>query len=86
MRFGRAVVATAVGGTPEVVEHGVTGLLVPRRDPEALAKAVSELLLDPTRRAAMGRAAAQRAELLFNEERLVGKLLGIYSSVRGASA
>jgi len=43
-------------------------------------------LLDPTRRAAMGRAAAQRAELLFNEERLVGKLLGIYSSVRGASA
>ena len=86
MRFGRAVVATAVGGTPEVVEHGVTGLLVPRRDPEALAKAVSELLLDPARRAAMGRAAAQRAERLFNEEVLVGKLLEIYSSVRGASA
>jgi len=85
MRFGRPVVATAVGGTPEVVEHGVTGLLVPKRDPEALAKAVSELLLDPARRAAMGRAAAQRADVLFNEEALVGELLGIYSSVLGES-
>jgi len=74
-----------VGGTPEVVEHGVTGLLVPKRDPEALAKAVSELLLDPARRAAMGRAAAQRADVLFNEEALVGELLGIYSSVLGES-
>ena len=83
MRFARPVVATAVGGTPEVVEHGVTGLLVPRRDPEALAKAVSELLLDPARRAAMGRAAAQRADLLFNEEALVGKLLAVYSSALG---
>ena len=85
MRFGRPVVATSVGGTPEVVEHGVTGLLVPRRDPEALAKAVAELLLDPARRAAMGQAAAQRADLLFNEEALVGKLLAVYSSALGAS-
>lgn len=81
MRFGRPVVATAVGGTPEVVEHGVTGLLVPKRDPEALAKAVSELLLDPSRRAAMGRAAEARADGPFAEERLVGELLAIYSSV-----
>ena len=85
MWFGRPVVATAVGGTPEMVEHGVTGLLVPRRDPDALAKAVSELLLDPVRRAAMGRAAAQRAESFFDEERLVGELLAAYSSVLRAS-
>ena len=54
MRIGRPVVATAVGGTPEAVEDGVTGLLVPRQDPEALAKAVIELLLDPERRERMG--------------------------------
>jgi hypothetical protein len=46
---------------------------------------VAELLLDPARRAAMGQAAAQRADLLFNEEALIGKLLAVYSSALGAS-
>jgi glycosyltransferase involved in cell wall biosynthesis len=78
MRIGRPVVATAVGGTPEAVEHGVTGLLVPRQDPEALAKAVIELLLDPARRERMGRAACERARSLFDEERLVAALLDAY--------
>ena len=78
MRIGRPVVATAVGGTPEAVEHGVTGLLVPRLDPEALAKAVIELLHDPERRARMGRAAAERAQTAFDEERLVTALLEVY--------
>jgi glycosyltransferase involved in cell wall biosynthesis len=85
MQLGRPVVATAVGGTPEVVEHGVTGLLVPRRDPEALAKAMTELLLDPARRAAMGQAAVKRAVSVFSEDRLVGQLLAAYDSVLGAS-
>ena len=84
MRIGRPVVATAVGGTPEAVEHGVTGLLVPRRDPEALAKAVIELLLDPERRARMGRAAALRARTAFDEERLVAALLDVYREVAAA--
>jgi glycosyltransferase involved in cell wall biosynthesis len=78
------VVATAVGGTPEAVEHGVTGLLVPRRDPEALAKAVIELLLDPERRGRMGRAAAERARAEFDEERLVDRLLAIYREATAA--
>jgi glycosyltransferase involved in cell wall biosynthesis len=78
MRIGRPVVATAVGGTPEAVEHGVTGLLVPRRDPDALAKAIIELLLDPERRERMGRAATERARSLFDEERLVAELLAAY--------
>lgn len=78
MRIGRPVVATTVGGTPEAVEHGVTGLLVPRQDPEALARAVSELLLDPQRRERMGRAGAQRAERFFDEDRLVADLLEAY--------
>ena len=84
MRLGRPVVATAVGGTPEAVEHGVTGLLVPRRDPEALAKAVIELLLDPERRARMGRAAAERARTAFDEERLVTALLDVYREASAA--
>jgi glycosyltransferase involved in cell wall biosynthesis len=84
MRVGRPVVATAVGGTPEAVEHGVTGLLVPRRDPEALAKAVIELLLDPERRGRMGRAAAERARAEFDEERLVDRLLAIYREATAA--
>jgi glycosyltransferase involved in cell wall biosynthesis len=84
MRLGRPVVATAVGGTPEAVEHGVTGLLVPRRDPEALAKALIELLLDPKRRERMGRAAAERARTAFDEERLVGALLEAYREAASA--
>jgi glycosyltransferase involved in cell wall biosynthesis len=84
MRIGRPVVATAVGGTPEAVEHGVTGLLVPRQDPEALAKAVIELLLDPDRRERMGRAAAERARTAFDEDRLVAALLEAYREAAAA--
>lgn len=84
MRIGRPVVATAVGGTPEAVEHGVTGLLVPRQDSEALAKAVIELLLDPERRARMGRAATERARTAFDEERLVTALLEVYREATAA--
>ena len=46
MMSGTPVVATAVGGVPEIVEHRKTGLLVPPRDPPALARAISELLTD----------------------------------------
>lgn len=84
MRMGRPLVATAVGGTPEAVEHGVTGLLVPRQDPDALAKAVIELLLDPDRRARMGQAAAERARTAFDEEHLVAALLEVYREAAAA--
>lgn len=59
MAAGVPIVATRVGGTPEMVEDGVTGVLVPVRDSGALAHAIAELLADPARRSAMG-AAAQR--------------------------
>ncbi len=51
---GLPVVATRFGGFPEVIDAGRTGLLVPPRDPDALALAVNNLLADPTQRAAMG--------------------------------
>jgi glycosyltransferase involved in cell wall biosynthesis len=61
MANGTPLVATAVGGLPDIVESGRTGLLVAPRDPAALAEAIIALLTDPDRRAAMAAAAAQRA-------------------------
>jgi glycosyltransferase involved in cell wall biosynthesis len=58
---GVPVVATAVGGVPEVVRDGITGRLVPPRDPRALAAALVDLLRRPDERARMGRAAASGA-------------------------
>jgi glycosyltransferase involved in cell wall biosynthesis len=60
MAAGLPVVATAVGGVPDIVADGETGLLVPPRDPAALAKAIERLAADPDLRAAMG-AAGRRA-------------------------
>ncbi len=65
MACGVPLVATSVGGIPEVVEPGITGLLVPARNPGALAAAIGSLLDDPARRAAMGAAARARAVAEF---------------------
>jgi len=59
----KAVVVSAVGGLPDMVIEGETGLLVPPGDPEALRLALRELLLDPARRTRMGEAGHERARL-----------------------
>ncbi|HET7340755.1 MAG TPA: glycosyltransferase family 4 protein [Methylomirabilota bacterium] len=79
MWAGRPVVASAAGGIPEQIEDGVSGVLVPKGDPAALANAVSGLLRDPARRARMGVAAAARAAT-FSEERAVTALLDAYEA------
>jgi glycosyltransferase involved in cell wall biosynthesis len=61
MSLGTPVVATAVGGVPDIVTSGVEGLLVPPRRPELLADAIAELATDPVRRAELGRAARERS-------------------------
>lgn len=61
MAVGLPVVSTAVGGVPELVQHGKTGLLVPSEDRDALAGALQALIDDPARRQAMGAAARQHA-------------------------
>jgi glycosyltransferase involved in cell wall biosynthesis len=62
MASGTPLIATAVGGLPDIVEHGRTGVLVPRRDSAALAEAVTDLLGDSERRGRFGAAARERIE------------------------
>jgi len=76
------VVASDAGGLPEVVEHGVTGLIVPRGDSTALAEAMGSLLADPVRRAQMGRAGRERSLRLFDWDRTAEQFEQIYASVR----
>jgi glycosyltransferase involved in cell wall biosynthesis len=80
MAVGRPVVATNVGGIPELVEEGQTGFLVPVRDPTAIADRVLCLYRDSDRRQRMGRAARARVESNFTVEDIVARLDGIYSS------
>jgi glycosyltransferase involved in cell wall biosynthesis len=82
---GRPVVATRVGGIPEVVEDRVTGLLVPPGDPRALAEAIEALLGDPARAAAIGRAAHARAVLAFSLDRFVDATLHVWASTAGTA-
>ena len=81
MCFGRPSVATAVGGIPEVVESGVSGVLVPPGDADAVARAVETLLADPARRTAMGRAAQVRAHELFAADVIVPRYEALYRRV-----
>ncbi len=71
MACGLPVVATRVTAIPEVVEDGVTGLLVPVDDPTALAGALATVLSDPERAAAMGRAGRARVEERFAWDEII---------------
>ena len=84
MTAGRAVVATAVGGTPELIEDADSGLLVPRRDPPALAAAIARLLDEPALAARLGAAARRRVATRFASEASVERLLALYAAVRAA--
>lgn len=81
MAAGLPVVATAVGGTPEVVVDGVTGLLVPPRDPAALAQAITRLLRNPDLRRKMGRAGRERVTEHFSVEQMVRKTESLYEQL-----
>ena len=78
MAMGRPVIASAVGGLPEVVGHGETGLLTQPGDAAELAGAMMSLLLDPARREALGRAARRRAAE-FRESDVVPRIEHVYA-------
>jgi N-acetyl-alpha-D-glucosaminyl L-malate synthase BshA len=75
---GVPVVASNVGGLPEVVRDGETGRLVPPHDPRALAEAVLDLLRDEPRRAEMGRAARADATARFRPEPVLDRFEALY--------
>jgi glycosyltransferase involved in cell wall biosynthesis len=81
MAAGVAVVATRVGGNPELVEDGVTGLLVPPRDPRALAGAVCRLLEQEELASRLARAGQGRVLERFSLERMVRQTEALYDSL-----
>jgi len=78
MAVGLPVVATAIGGTPEVVVDGVTGLLIPPGDPDALAQSIAHLLCDPDLRCRMGQAGRERVVNHFSVGRMVEQTTRLY--------
>lgn len=78
MATGRAVVATRVGGVPEAVHDGETGLIVPPDDPAALAAAIAELIADPLRRERLGAAGRERALTEFTPGRMAAAVEHVY--------
>jgi len=78
MAAGAPIVATRVGGTPEAIVHGKTGLLVPAGDPRALSQAIARLLNEPELAAALGHAARRAAESSFSLSRMVAATEQLY--------
>ncbi|MEO6005435.1 MAG: N-acetyl-alpha-D-glucosaminyl L-malate synthase BshA [Opitutus sp.] len=81
MAFACPSVSTSVGGIPEVVDHNVNGILVPSGEPQDLAAAVASLINDPTRRAALGQAAQQKASTVFSADHIVSQYEAYYRAV-----
>jgi glycogen(starch) synthase len=86
MACGVPVVATAVGGLPEIIHDGIDGLLVPLRDPEALADAVVRLLSHADMRKTMGRTARKTIVDRYTRERVVAATTAVYEEAIVGSA
>lgn len=78
MACGLPAAATAVGGAPDVITHGVNGLLVPPDDPLQMAEALGGLLRDPALRARLGAQARVKVECDYSMDATVEKLLSLY--------
>jgi glycosyltransferase involved in cell wall biosynthesis len=81
MAAGLPVIVSRVGGNPEVVTDGATGLLIPPRDAEALAQALERLMADPARAKEMGENARRLVEVNYSLERLGREINGIYDEL-----
>lgn len=78
------LVATSVGGLPDVIVNGQTGLLVPPRQPRELAAAITSLLMDPDRRLRMAAAAAERLSD-YTIQKVAGQFADLYESLAEAA-
>jgi len=86
MAAGRPVIASRVGGVPELVVDGETGLLVPPADPDALARAIVALLDDPDLGARLGAAGARRARTMFSLDAVRAAVEAVYGAAGAPSA
>jgi starch synthase len=86
MACGTPVVASRVGGIPEVVVDGETGWLVPPGDEAALARALRDALGDPARARRMGEAGRRRVEAHFSWDRIADRTLAVYRDAIAAKA
>ena len=82
MLAGLPVVASEVSAVPEIVADGETGLLVPPGEPDALARAVTAVLADAARRAALGEAGRTRAHERFSVAHMAERTLRVYSTAQ----
>lgn len=86
MAAGKPLIGTAVGGTPEQIENGRNGLLVPRKDKQALAEAILQLLRNPAQSAQMGAAGLELINTKFNMQTSVTKLEAFYHNLIATSS
>lgn len=78
---GKPVVVSNVGGLPEVVEDGISGFVVPPRDPRKTAEAIEKLVLDKSLRGQIGRNGRERVNKLYNWEDNVKQMINIYGEL-----
>jgi glycosyltransferase involved in cell wall biosynthesis len=82
MAMGKPVVGTSIAGTPELIENGVTGLLVPPADPDAMAEAMMQICgTDPDARREMGRRARRKMEMNFSRPVRAERIESLYMEI-----
>lgn len=81
MRYGKPVISCNVGGIPEVVKHGITGLLVPPDNDQALSQAILSILEDENFREELGKKALADVNKHFSMDRMVNESVDFYSSL-----
>jgi len=81
MAVGLPVISTALGGVPEMVRDGFTGLLVPDRQPVALADALAKVLADQRLARSLGEAGRQRAAELFAIDKSAEALSALFQQI-----
>jgi len=78
-------IVTNSGGSPELVEDNVSGIVVPVRDSQAIADAIKKLYHDESLRKSMGQKARERIKLKFNNEITVNETLEVYQKLHGSN-